>query len=69
MDDAGVPTADRVPHEHVFILDVREWAVCYDQLEVTLLACFKVISRRIQLLEEACSANPKAPKCEGSEHF
>ena len=41
---------------------MSKWAVCYDQLDVSSLACFEIASRRIQLLEEAYSVNPKAPK-------
>jgi hypothetical protein len=69
MDDAGVAANDRVRHEHTFIMDFLKWAICYDQLDVSSLACSEIASRRVQLLEEAYSVNPKAPRFDGSHHF
>ena len=50
-------------------MEFLKWAICYDQLDVSSLACFEIASRRVQLLEEAYSVNPKAPRFEGSDHF
>ncbi len=41
----------------------------YDQLDVSALACFEVLARRVALLEECYTANPKNPRFEGTEHF
>ncbi|CAK0909748.1 unnamed protein product [Prorocentrum cordatum] len=69
MRDAHVPDNDRVKHEHGSLMEILETALTYDQLDVSALASFEILSRRIQLLEEACASNPKAPRFEGSEHF
>ena len=50
-------------------MDFLKWAICYDQVDVSSLACFEIASRRVQLLEEAYSVNPKAPRFDGSDHF
>ena len=69
MREAHVPDTDRVKHEHGCLMEMLEWALTYDQLDVSSLASFELLSRRVQLLEEAYTANPKAPRFEGSDHF
>ena len=34
-----------------------------------IIGCFELLSRPVALLEEAYTANPKAPRFEGSDHF
>ena len=41
----------------------------YDQLDVSALVSFELLARRVALLEEAYTANPKAPRIEGSDYF
>ena len=67
--DAKVPEGDRVRHEHAHLMEVMEFAMVYDQVDISALACFELVCRRVALLEEAYSANPKNPRFEGSEHF
>ncbi|CAK0837444.1 unnamed protein product, partial [Prorocentrum cordatum] len=69
MRDAHVPDNDRVRHEHGSLMEILETALTYDQLDVSALASFEILSRRVQLLEEAYTSNPKAPRFDGSEHF
>ncbi len=69
MRDAHVPENDRVRHEHSTLMEILEWALTYDQLDVSALVSFELLSRRVQLLEEAYTANPKNPRFEGSEFF
>eukprot|EP00959_Pyramimonas_sp_CCMP1952_P289415 6053476-Pyramimonas_sp.AAC.1 len=69
MRDAHVPDNDRVMHEHGSLMEILEAALTYDQLDVAALASFGVLSRGIQLLEEACTSNPKASQFEGGGHF
>ena len=69
MRDTGVPETDRVRHEHGLLCDVLQTAMTYDQLEVSSLCCFELLARRLQLLEEAYSASPKAPRFDGQQHF
>ena len=45
-----------------------KWAVCYDQLDSSLLACFEIASRRDLLLEETYSSNSKASQFDGRKH-
>ena len=56
-------------HEHGLLCDVLQTAMTYDQLEVSSLCCFELVARRLQLLEEAYSASPKAPRFDGQSHF
>jgi hypothetical protein len=69
LTDAKVADTDRVKHEHSTLMEILEWAMVYDQLDVSALSCFELLSRRVQLLEEAYAANPKAPRFEGGEYF
>ena len=69
LSDAKVPDTDRVKYEHGCLMEILEWAVVYDQVDVSALACFELLARRVALLEEAYTANPKNPRFEGSEHF
>ena len=69
MLEAKVPETDRVRHEHRVLMEILELAVTYDQLDVSALSSFELLGRRVQLLEEASSANPKNPRFEGSEYF
>ena len=49
----------------------RSWRgpLVYDQLEVSGLAAFELLSRRVALIEEAYYTNPKNPRFEGAEYF
>ena len=38
-----------------------QMAMTYDQLDVSSLRCFELLVRRLQMLEEAYGASPKAP--------
>ncbi|CAK0856855.1 unnamed protein product, partial [Prorocentrum cordatum] len=69
MREAHIPDNDRVKHEHGGLMEILEWALTYDQLGVSALASVELLSRKVQLLEEAYTANPKAPRFEGGEHF
>ena len=69
MRDIGVPESDRVRHEHGLLCDVLQTAMTYDQLEVSALASMELFARRLQFIEEAYSASPKAPKFDGQTHF
>ncbi|CAK0853814.1 unnamed protein product [Prorocentrum cordatum] len=69
MRDAHVPDNDRVKHEHGSLMEILEYALTYDQLDVSSLASFEILARRVQLLEEAYTSNPKAPRFEGGQHF
>ena len=69
MTDAKVPEADRVKYEHTVLMEILEWSLVYDQLDVSALAGFEILARRVALLEEAYTANPKNPRFDGSEHF
>ena len=41
----------------------------YDQLDVSSLGCFELLVRRLQMLEEAYGANPKAPRFNAQNYF
>ena len=69
MTDAKVPEGDRVKHEHQLLMDMLEWGVVYDQLDVSALVSFELLARRVALLEEAYTSNPKAPKFDGADYF
>ena len=67
--DAKVPEGDRVRHEHLLLMDILQLALEYDQLDISALASFEVLARRVALLEESYTTNPKNPRFEGAEHF
>ncbi|CAK0882704.1 unnamed protein product, partial [Prorocentrum cordatum] len=67
--DAQIPDNDRVNHEHDSLMEILEWAITHDELDVSALASFELRARRVQLLEEAHTANPTAPRYEGNEYF
>jgi hypothetical protein len=69
MRDVGVAETDRVRHEHQILCEVLQTAMVYDQLEVSALCCFELLCRRLQLIEEAYSSNPKTPSFDGQSHF
>ncbi|CAK0881159.1 unnamed protein product [Prorocentrum cordatum] len=69
MRDARVPGNGRVKYEHGSPVEILEWAITYDKLGVSALASFELLARRIVLLNEAYTANPKSPRFKGSEHF
>ena len=46
-----------------------QMSVTYDQLDVSSLGCFELLVRRLQMLEEACGANPKAPRLDAQNRF
>ena len=69
MRDVGVPETDRVRHEHGILCNILQTAMTYDQLEVSSLCSFELVARRLQLIEEAYSSSPKAPKFDGQSHF
>ena len=59
MRDTGVPDVDRVKHEHSLLCDVLEAALTYDQIGISWCVSFELLSRRLQMIEEAYGANPK----------
>ena len=56
-------------HEHGLLCDVLEAAVTYDQIDISCCVCFELLVRRLQMLEEAYSANPKQPRFDSQAHF
>eukprot|EP00959_Pyramimonas_sp_CCMP1952_P078303 1637001-Pyramimonas_sp.AAC.1 len=50
-------------------MEILDYALTYAQLDVSSLASFEILARRVQFLEEAYTSNPKAPRCEGSERY
>ena len=45
------------------------WAMVCDQVDVSAASPLELLAQRVALLEGACTANPKDPRWEGSEHF
>ena len=69
MLDARVPEGDRVKHEHQNLMEILEYAMVYDQVDVSALSSFELLARRVALLEEAYTANPKNPRLGGVGAF
>ena len=59
---------DRSIHEHELICMAMELGGCYDQLDLGVCACFEVLGRRLQLIEES-KAYGGANSYEGAKHF
>ena len=69
MREVGVPEGDRVKHEHSLLCEVLQYALVYDQLDISSLVSYELVARRLQMLEEAYSANPKQPRFDAQLHF
>ena len=69
MKELGINDSDRVKYEHSHLCDMLQMATTYDQLDVSSLGCFELLVRRLQMLEEAYGANPKAPRFDAQSHF
>ena len=69
LQEMKVPENDKIRHEYGVLMDILEMAIEYDQVDVSSLACFEVLARRVQMIEQAYSANPRQPRWEGQEHF
>jgi hypothetical protein len=67
--EAEIPAGDRSKFEHEVLSKVLELGVCYDGLAVSNLASFEVVSRRLQLIEEAHLDSPGAPSYEAAAHY
>ena len=60
---------DRVYHEATPIIQAIEWGAHYDQLNVSSLFSFEIISRRIQVILQAYHSNPGRPSFEHAAHY
>ena len=69
LRDADIPGSDRSRFEHSILSDILDKAVSYDALQVSNLASFEILSRRLQHIEMAHLENPQAPDYSGSEFF
>ena len=69
LRDAEIPNGDRSRHEHHILSWMLETAVCYDCLQVSNLAAFEILARRLQHIEQAHVENPLAPCYGGAEHY
>ena len=69
LRDHGIQETDRVRYEHGLLCDVLQHGVTYDQLDISSLASFELVARRLQMLEEAYGANPKQPRFDAQLHF
>ena len=61
--------SDRAVHEHESICLALEMGGSYDQLDCGSCACFEVLARRLQLIEDARVISPTAPSYDGAEHW
>jgi len=59
---------DRSIHEHELLALAFELGGCYDQLDISALASFEVLARRMQLIEESKTAGGSTAY-EGAKHF
>ena len=66
---AEIPSGDRSRFEHHLLSAMLETAVAYDSLQVSNLACFELLARRLQHIEAAHVGNPNAPDYEGTSHY
>ena len=69
LRDADIPGTDRARFEHHILSEILERAVEYDGLQVSNLASFEMLSRRLQHIEQAHVENSQAPDYSGAEHF
>ncbi len=69
LRDADIPGTDRSRYEHQILSDILDKAVSYDCLQISNLASFEVLSRRIQHIEMAHIENPQAPDYSAGEFY
>ena len=62
-----ISSSDRLSYELQAMCRLLEHAGCYDQLNLPSLACFEVLSRRMQLLLDAASRDPGEGRFEDEE--
>jgi len=67
--ESGIAATDRSIHEHELLSSVIELAATVDQLNLSSLASFEMLVRRIQFIEEAHVISPQAPVYEAAEHW
>ena len=67
--ELGINDADRVKCEHAHLCDMLQMVMTCDQLDVSSLGCFELLVRRLQMLEQAYGANPKAPRFDAQTNF
>ena len=63
------PESDRSSHELRAIAQVLETALLYDQVNVTSLACFEYMARRLQLIVAAHAVDVNNPAYAGAEFY
>ena len=65
----GVNSGDRIYHETVPLLQALEWGGSYDQLNISALFSFEILSRRIQVILQAYHNSPGRPTYEHAQHY
>ena len=65
----GIANSDRVYHEAAPLMQALEWGACYDQVNVSSLFSFEILSRRMQVILQAYHSNPGRPTYEHAPHY
>ena len=65
----GVNHSDRIYHETVPLVQAIEWGGAFDQVNVSSLFSFEILSRRIQVILQAYHSNPGRPSFEHAPHY
>ena len=68
LRDSGVEQNSREVHEHRLLSKILDLALLFDRLNIVNAACFELIFRRMQLMEDVHADDPKnqigkAPSC------
>ena len=63
----GIQENDRVMHEMRALMEVLEHGGCYDQLNLTSLACMESVGRRVQSIVDAYNSGSSTSPDGGSK--
>lgn len=69
INSSRIQDGDRSVYEDEVLARIIDYALVYDALDISNLACMEVACRRRQLLADAHHANPGAPSYLGAEHY
>lgn len=69
INSAKIGEGDRSIYEDEVLARVIDYALVYDALDISNLACMEVVRRRRQLLADAHAASPGTPSYLGAEHY
>lgn len=69
LRDSGVDPNSRAVHEHRLLSKVLDLALLFDRFNIVNSACFELVFRRMQLMEDVHADDPRNPSWQGAELY